>query len=155
MEARVGVVTLALYRSALVKVTDSSSFSASLQKRKLKTLELNANAQQTLPGENILLKWPDFPLKLLKFIQRKLKKHFQNKSKWRGGLFQKLPSTIKWNKSYLGGKCILSLGHLNLLTKIHWAKWYKLLHDVCWHLWGAGGVWNNWLFWNVHYIVKS
>lgn len=64
MEVCVGVVTLVLDHSALVKVIDSSSFSASLQKRKLKTLELDANAQQTQPGENILLKWPDFPLKL-------------------------------------------------------------------------------------------
>lgn len=77
MEACVGVVTLVLYHLALVKVTDSSSFSASLQKRKLKTHELNANAQQTLPGENILLKWPDFPLKLLKLFQRKLKNTFK------------------------------------------------------------------------------
>lgn len=56
MEACVFVDTAMLYRCAVAEVTDSSSFSASVQKRKLKTLELNANAQQLLPGENILLK---------------------------------------------------------------------------------------------------
>lgn len=62
MEACVFVDTVMLYRYAAAEVTDSSSFSASLQKRKLKTLELNANTPELLPGENILLKWPDFPL---------------------------------------------------------------------------------------------
>lgn len=62
MEACVFVDTVMLYRYAVAEVKDSSSFSASLQKRKLKTLELNANTKQLLPGENILLKWPDFPL---------------------------------------------------------------------------------------------
>lgn len=62
-----GVVTLVLYHSALVKVTDSSSFSASLQKRKLKMLELNANAQQTTRGKHPT-QMTRFPLKAVEIL---------------------------------------------------------------------------------------